>query len=210
MSKDHDRKPGNGAPADGITRRGFMGVLGAGAVSTVVSPKALVPPAPRVVAAGETVAITLHVNREAHRVEVEPRWTLLHVLREVLGLTGTKPGCERGECGACTVLVDGKAMSSCQLLAIELEGAAIETIEGVARPGEPSVVARAFVEHDGLQCGYCTPGQVMTAEALLRANPSPSVEDIRAGMSGTLCRCGAYPHIHRAVAKAAEARRGKS
>jgi xanthine dehydrogenase YagT iron-sulfur-binding subunit len=216
MSKHRDPRPPRDpevapdpGPADpGLSRRGFMSVLGAGAVGSVVSPKALVPAGPRVVAAGDTVTITLDVNGRSHRVAVESRWTLLHVLREVLGLTGTKPGCERGECGACTVLVDGRPRPSCLMLAVEAEGAVIETIEGVARRDQPSVVAHAFVEHDGFQCGYCTPGQVLAAEGLLRANPSPTAEDIRVGMSGNLCRCGAYPHIHEAVAAAAVAMKG--
>lgn len=195
-------------PDAGLSRRGFMGVLGAGAVGSVVSPQTLVPPGPRVVAAGDTVTIALEVNGRTHRVAVEPRWTLLYVLREVLGLTGTKPGCERGECGACTVLVDGRPRPSCLILAVEAEGVVIETIEGAARPDQPSHVAHAFVAHDGFQCGYCTPGQVMAAEGLLRANPAPTADDIRVGMSGNLCRCGAYPHIHEAVAAAAAAIQG--
>jgi xanthine dehydrogenase YagT iron-sulfur-binding subunit len=193
----------------GISRRGFIGTVGAGAVGVVVARGVeAAQPATRVVAAGETIAITLNVNGRTHRVLVEARWTLLHVLREVLGFTGTKPGCERGECGACTVLIDGVTRNSCLTLAVEAEGREIRTIEGVARPDQPSVVARAFVEEDGFQCGYCTPGQVMAAVGLLAQNPAPSSEDIRLGMSGNLCRCGAYPHIHRAVAKAAENERG--
>jgi xanthine dehydrogenase YagT iron-sulfur-binding subunit len=160
------------------------------------------------VAAGGTVEIALDVNGHTHRLHVEPRWTLLHVLREVLGLVGTKPGCERGECGACTVLVDGVTHDACMLLAVEVEGRAIRTIEGVARPDRPSAVVQAFVEEDAFQCGYCTPGQVMAAEGLLAGMPHPTPEEIRAGMSGNLCRCGAYPHIFRAVERAAAAKRG--
>jgi xanthine dehydrogenase YagT iron-sulfur-binding subunit len=193
----------------GLSRRGFIGTVGAGAVGVVVAGAAQAAPAgPRVVSAGELVSITLSVNGREHRVSVEARWTLLHVLREQLGFTGTKPGCERGECGACTVLIDGVTRNACMTLAVEAEGRDVRTIEGVARPDQPSVVARAFVEEDGFQCGYCTPGQVMAAVGLLAQTPQPTTEDIRLGMSGNLCRCGAYPHIHRAVAKAAENARG--
>jgi xanthine dehydrogenase YagT iron-sulfur-binding subunit len=139
-------------------------------------------------------------------LRVEPRQTLLEVLRDSLGLTGTKPGCERGECGACTVLIDGVPRYSCLTLAVEAEGHSITTIEGLN--GEKlSAVQQGFVEQDGMQCGYCTPGQVMAAEGLLRRNPDPSLDEIRMGMSGNLCRCGAYDHIFKSVRRAAELRK---
>jgi len=155
----------------------------------------------------ELVRLVLNVNGEKHVLMVEPRWTLLHVLRDRLGLTGTKQGCERGECGACTVLIDGVARYSCMTLALEAEGAEITTIEGLMRGNELGPVQQAFREEDGFQCGYCTPGQIMNAEALLRKNPNPTLEEIREGMSGNLCRCGAYAHIFRAVERAAELKR---
>ena len=193
----------------GISRRTFIGTLGAGAAGLLVPPVAEAAGASaRVVAAGATVEVTLRVNGQAHRLEVEPRWTLLHALREVLQLTGTKPGCERGECGACTVLIDGLTRNACMTLAVEVEGREIRTIEGTARPDRPTAVAQAFVDEDAFQCGYCTPGQVMAAEGLLARTPEPTLEEIRTGMSGNLCRCGAYPHILTAVARAAAERRG--
>jgi xanthine dehydrogenase YagT iron-sulfur-binding subunit len=123
-------------------------------------------------------------------------------------MTGTKLGCERGECGACTVLIDGIARYSCLTLALEAEGKQITTIEGLLEGSKLGPVQQAFVEHDAFQCGYCTPGQVMAAEGLLRKIPHPDIEQIREGMSGNLCRCGAYQHIFRAVQKAAELRKG--
>jgi xanthine dehydrogenase YagT iron-sulfur-binding subunit len=122
-------------------------------------------------------------------------------------MTGTKPGCERGECGACTVLIDGNPRYACLTLALEAAGHEITTVEGLMNGEQLGPVQKAFVEDDAMQCGYCTPGQVMAAEGLLRANPNPSLEEIRLGMSGNLCRCGAYDHIFKAVQRAAQARR---
>jgi xanthine dehydrogenase YagT iron-sulfur-binding subunit len=139
-------------------------------------------------------------------VAVEPRTTLLDVLRGPLGLTGTKPGCERGECGACTVLVDGRTRYSCMTLALEAEGTEITTVEGLLRGEGLGDVQQAFVEHDGFQCGFCTSGQVMAVEGLLRANRQPSAREIREAVSGNLCRCGAYAHIFKAAGRAAELR----
>jgi xanthine dehydrogenase YagT iron-sulfur-binding subunit len=131
------------------------------------------------------------------------------VLREVIGLTGAKPGCERGECGACTVLIDGIPRYACLTLAVEAQGHEITTLEGLMNGETLGPVQAAFVEADALQCGYCTPGQIMAVEGLLRANPNPSVEEIRRGVSGNLCRCGAYQHIFKAARRAAELKGGK-
>jgi len=147
--------------------------------------------------------IVLTVNGRPRSLLVEARWTLLFVLREQLGLTGTKLGCERGECGACTVLVDGVPRYACLTLAVEAVGHEITTLEGLLQGEELGTVQQAFVEHDAYQCGYCTPGQVMAVEGLLRANPSPDLEQIRVGVSGNLCRCGAYANIFRAAQAAA-------
>jgi xanthine dehydrogenase YagT iron-sulfur-binding subunit len=160
------------------------------------------------VPAAEPSKLTLVVNGRTHKVLVEPRDTLLVVLREKLGLTGTKPGCERGECGACSVLIDGVARYSCLTLALEAEGKAVTTVEGLMNGEELGPVQKAFAEEDAFQCGYCTPGQVVAAEGLLRANPEPTLDEIRHGMSGNLCRCGAYAHIFNAVGKAAQIRKG--
>jgi xanthine dehydrogenase YagT iron-sulfur-binding subunit len=145
------------------------------------------------------VPVTLQVNGMEQMVFVEPRRTLLDALRVDLALTGTKLVCGQGNCGACTVHVDGEAMYSCLLLAVECEGKQITTIEGIAPAGELHPVQRAFVANDALQCGFCTPGQVMAATALLERNPNPSDEEIIQGMSGNLCRCGAYRGIIRAL-----------
>jgi aerobic-type carbon monoxide dehydrogenase small subunit (CoxS/CutS family) len=145
------------------------------------------------------VPVTLQVNGMEQMVYVEPRRTLLDALRVDLALTGTKLVCGQGNCGACTVHVDGEAMYSCLLLAVECEGKQITTIEGIAPAGELHPVQRAFIANDALQCGFCTPGQVMAATALLERNPNPSDEEIIQGMSGNLCRCGAYRGIIRAL-----------
>jgi xanthine dehydrogenase YagT iron-sulfur-binding subunit len=148
------------------------------------------------------------INGRRQRVAVEPRWSLLRVLRDELGMTGTKVGCERGECGACTVLIDGIPRYACLTLALEVEGHEVTTVEGLLQGERLGAVQQAFVEEDGMQCGYCTPGQVMAAEGLLRSNPQPTLDEVRLGLSGNLCRCGAYGHIVRAVRRAAELRRG--
>jgi xanthine dehydrogenase YagT iron-sulfur-binding subunit len=191
----------------GVSRRGFIASVGTGALGAVVATGVSGGETPAA-AAGELRAITLEVNGQRQRVQVEPRWTLLFVLRERLGLTGSKPGCERGECGACTVLVDGVPRYACLTLAVEAEGRAVTTIEGLLDGEALGPVQRSFAAEDALQCGYCTPGQIMAAEGLLRANPSPSTAEIRVAMSGNLCRCGTYPHITKAVRRAAAARQG--
>lgn len=145
--------------------------------------------------------VSLVVNDTSYTLDVEPRRTLLDALREDIHLTGAKPGCNMGNCGACTVLLDGEAVYGCLVLAVECEGRNVTTIEGLARNGELDPVQRAFIEHDALQCGFCTPGQVLALKALLARNPHPSEEEIERGMSGNVCRCGAYPKI-RAVARA--------
>ena len=154
--------------------------------------------------AGELVKVALDVNGQTYSLMVEPRWSLLHVLRDRLGLTGTKQGCERGECGACTVLIDGVARYSCLTLALEAAGTQVTTLEGLMRGGQLGPVQQAFMEEDALQCGYCTPGQIMNVEGLLRKTPNPTLEQIREGVSGNLCRCGAYANIFRAAQRAAE------
>lgn len=147
--------------------------------------------------------ITLTVNGENHELLVEPRKLLSDALREDCGLTGTHVGCEHGVCGACTVLVDGKATRSCLTYAIQMEGHAISTIEAVARQGQLSPLQQALHEEHGLQCGFCTPGIVMTFEAFLGKNPDPSEAEIREALSGNLCRCTGYHNIVRAIRKAA-------
>jgi xanthine dehydrogenase YagT iron-sulfur-binding subunit len=142
--------------------------------------------------------ITLCVNGVEHALVVEPRRTLLDALRCDLHLTGTKKVCDMGDCGACTVLADGRAMYACLLLAVDCEGRQITTIEGVSRDGQLDAVQQAFVEADAFQCGFCTPGQIMSLRALLNETPTPSDEEILRAVSGNLCRCGAYLNILRA------------
>ena len=146
----------------------------------------------------------LEINGRGHELALEPRVTLLDALREHLGLTGTKKGCDQGQCGACTVHVDGARVLSCLTLAAQVEGRAVTTIEGLSEPGgELHPVQRAFLAEDAFQCGYCTPGQIMSAVACIREGHAGSEGEIREYMSGNLCRCGAYPHIVAAVREAA-------
>jgi xanthine dehydrogenase YagT iron-sulfur-binding subunit len=148
----------------------------------------------------------LEINGERHVLTLEPRVTLLDALREYLGLTGTKKGCDQGQCGACTVHVDGERVLACLTLAVQAEGRAITTIEGLSHPGgEVHPVQQAFMDEDAFQCGYCTPGQIMSAVACIREGHTGSDDEIREFMAGNLCRCGAYPNIVSAVRKAAEA-----
>jgi xanthine dehydrogenase YagT iron-sulfur-binding subunit len=203
MEKDTDS--GHQTPSAGFSRRGFLGSVSEGVIGIAAVASAPAAPLPPVQAV-DGLKISLTINEQSHHLRVEPRQTLLEVLRDSLGLTGTKPGCERGECGACTVLIDGVPRYSCLTLAVEAEGHAITTIEGLS--GEKlSPVQQGFAEQDGMQCGYCTPGQVMAAEGLLRRDPDPSLDEIRMGMSGNLCRCGAYDHIFKSVRRAAALRK---
>ena len=150
-------------------------------------------------------AVTITVNGELRTAEVEPRTLLVHLLREHLNLTGTHVGCDTSNCGACTVWLDGEAVKSCTLLAVQANGREVTTIEGISENGELHPMQRAFHEHHALQCGYCTPGMVMTAIKLLEANPAPTDAEIRHGLEGNLCRCTGYENIVRAVRRAAEA-----
>jgi xanthine dehydrogenase YagT iron-sulfur-binding subunit len=206
---DEGRKKKGRRGSGGITRRGFISSVGVGVVAATTAGRLEAEAEATPVAAGEMVEVTLVVNGHHHRLLVEPRWSLLFVLRERLGLTGAKASCERGECGACTVLLDGLPRYACMTLAVEAELSEITTVEGLLQGEELADVQQAFAQEDAFQCGYCTPGQVIAAEALLRTNAQPTEEQIRNGMSGNLCRCGAYAHITRAVARAAQAREAK-
>ena len=148
--------------------------------------------------------ISLTVNRGTHTMDVEPRASLLDALRDGVGLTGAKHGCDRGECGTCTILVDGRPIYGCLALACEYQGRSIETIEGLADGDELHPLQRAFVAADALQCGFCTPGQILSATALLRAHRRPTDAEITHAMAGNLCRCGTYPKIRKAIRLAAE------
>lgn len=211
---DHMTKNDRSCPSTrgkGFTRRGFIKSVGAstvGLMATTMATPSRAEKKEEVVGPQDRTRITLNINGYDHRVDVEPRWTLLDVLRDVLEFTGTKEGCSRGECGSCTVLIDDVPRYACLNLAVEVQGTRIETIEGLKRGETPGPTQRAFMEEDAFQCGYCTPGQVMAAEGLLRKKPAPDLDEIRLGMSGNLCRCGAYEHIFRAVDNAAKRKKG--
>lgn len=192
----------------GMTRRRFMTSVGAGVTTAAaIGAGPRVATASPVAEAGVRADVVLRVNGRRRRISVEPRTTLIEAIRDGLGLTGTKPGCERGECGACTVLIDGRPRYACMTLALEAEGADVTTVEGLLQGETLGPVQQAFVEHDAFQCGYCTSGQVMAVEGLLRRDADPSLEKIREGLAGNLCRCGAYTHIFAAATKAAALKR---
>jgi xanthine dehydrogenase YagT iron-sulfur-binding subunit len=155
--------------------------------------------APPVDSDDSRVSITLRVNGTQHKLAIDPRTTLLDCLREVLHLTGTKKGCDHGQCGACTVHIGSRRMNSCLALAAAHDGGDIVTIEGLGEPGRLHPMQAAFLEHDAYQCGYCTSGQIMSAVALLHEAVGPSDDDVREFMSGNICRCGAYPNIVKAI-----------
>ncbi|MDR3418454.1 MAG: (2Fe-2S)-binding protein [Nevskia sp.] len=161
---------------------------------------------PVAVAGPEPVPVTLKVNGVERTLRLEPRVTLAEALRGPLGLTGTKIGCNRGACSACTVWIDGVTVCSCMILAIDIGARSVTTIEGLAQGETLHPVQAAFIEHDALQCGYCTPGLVMSCAALLRNRPDPAAEEVRAAISGHYCRCGTYPHVVAATLTAAKAR----
>lgn len=185
----------------GFTRRDLVRGAVVGAVSAGVAGKVAAAP-PRALGPGP-VPIELNVNGQRHRMALEPRVVLADALRDRLGLTGTKVVCGRGACGACTVLVEGETACSCLLLAAEVAGKAITTIEGLAADGRLSPIQQAFVAADALQCGFCTSGMIVSCKALLDKNPRPSRDEIRSAVSGNLCRCGTYPHVFDAVERAA-------
>ncbi|EWC40261.1 (2Fe-2S)-binding protein [Stutzerimonas stutzeri] len=159
--------------------------------------------------AGHTCTISLELNGERRELEVQPWTTLLDLLRDQLGLSGTKKGCDHGQCGACTVLLDGRRINSCLTLAVMHDGARLTTIEGLARDATLHPLQAAFVKHDAFQCGYCTPGQICSAAGLVAENRATSRDEIREQMSGNLCRCGAYPNILAAIEDALPMLRGQ-
>ncbi|MCU1286500.1 MAG: Periplasmic aromatic aldehyde oxidoreductase, iron-sulfur subunit YagT [Acidobacteriales bacterium] len=190
----------------GFTRRTFLARMGAtGIVASATSLLHAAPvediqtPAPPTVANPQAVPMVLKVNGKEHRVELEPRVTLLDALRENLQMFGTKKGCDHGQCGACTVHVNGRRVNSCLSFAIMHQGDEITTIEGLAKDDQLHPVQAAFLEHDGFQCGYCTPGQMMSAAALLKEPCGADDDSVRECMSGNICRCGAYQNIVAAV-----------
>ena len=204
-------------PRGAVSRRGFL--LGAGTTAAAAAavgsgligpPAAQARPVSQVAPELGLTTVRFRVNGVAHVVNVEARWTLLEVLRDKLGYTGTKLGCDRAECGACTVVMDGAAVYSCSQLALWADGAEITTIEGLARGDQLHPLQEAFAELDGGQCNYCIPGQIMAAKALLDANPAPTLEEVREGLAGNLCRCANYLHIQEAVLHASRLLRGEA
>jgi xanthine dehydrogenase YagT iron-sulfur-binding subunit len=199
-------------PRNNVSRRSFLkGASLTAAGTTVLNTGLLAQNAAagaNVVGPGAT-AITLRVNGTPKRIEVEPRTTLADALRINLDMTGTKVVCDRGSCSACTVLLDGMPVNSCMTFAIDVGDRNITTIEGLSRGSELHPLQVAFVDHDGMQCGYCTPGMVMSCAALLDRNPNPTMDDVKQACSGNLCRCGTYPKVFEsALAAAKSARKG--
>src|SRR5215471_14591607 len=189
-----------------ISRRKFLQGTGAAIAVATAAPKleAQTPSAGAAVEAVPRTAIRVMVNGAERRIEVEDRWTLVELLRDHFALTGTKIGCDRGECGACTVLLDGKPVYSCSNLAVWADGRSVETVEGLARSGRLDPLQQAFIAHDAPQCGFCTSGQLMSAKGLLTRNPRPTDDEVRAGMTGNLCRCSGYNHYVEAVLAASK------
>jgi xanthine dehydrogenase YagT iron-sulfur-binding subunit len=181
-----------------VSRRGFLKGLGTGAVSMAVTgvPVIPVPEAEAAVPSGAKEAvIRLNVNEREYRLKVKSNWTLLEVLRRELGLTGAKKFCDRGSCGACTVIMDGKPVYACSRLAIEADNRNITTIEGLSDGENLHPIQEAFIEHDGLQCGFCTSGAIMSVKALVDKNPRPTSAEMKEALAGNICRCSAYPKI---------------
>jgi xanthine dehydrogenase YagT iron-sulfur-binding subunit len=203
---------------ENVSRRDFLRGIGASAVTTAaIATGAPPPPAeagepPVPPARGKrlkgTVRVTLNINGQTKSADVEPRTTLLNTLRDHLDLTGAKKICDRGACGGCTVVADGKTVYSCMMLAVDAQGKKITTVEGFGNPDKMSPVQEAFVEHDALMCGFCTPGFVVTCSALLRKNPNPTLQQVKEACAGNTCRCGTYPRVFEAALAAAKKMRG--
>lgn len=197
----------------GLSRRGFLKGVGAGTIAgglvheTAPGPRAVSAAAGDLVGPGK-VPVTLTINGKSHKLEVEPRVTLLDALRNRLDLTGSKKVCDRGTCGSCTVVMDGHAVYSCSVLAVEAEGAEITTVEGVGSPDSLATIQQKFIDHDGLQCGFCTPGFVVACKDFLDHHPNATLEEVQKGLGGNLCRCGTYMGVTEAVLDAAKAMKG--
>ncbi len=198
--------------ASGLSRRGFLKGIGVGGVASGLATATglqLDTEAQdlKVKGPGE-IPVALKINGKSHKLQIEPRVTLLDALRNRLDLTGAKKVCDRGTCGACTVLVDGQPVYSCSMLAIEAEGREVTTIEGIGTPGRLNEVQKAFIRNDGQQCGFCTPGFVMATTAFVRSHPNCTVDEARSGLGGNLCRCGTYAGIMLAAVDASGGKKG--
>jgi xanthine dehydrogenase YagT iron-sulfur-binding subunit len=195
----------------GLSRRDFIkgmggGVLGSAALISTISKCAPEKKGPHgsVIRGPEKVKVSFRINGKRHSLDLDPQVTLLDALRNHLDYTGTKQVCNRGECGACTVLLNGKSVQACSMFALDADGAEIETVEGLADGNRLHPIQESFVKHDAMQCGFCTSGFIMSSAALLRKNPTPSMDEIKLGVAGNLCRCGTYPNIFKAVDEAAK------
>ena len=198
-------------PSAGFSRRSFIrGVgIGGGAVgSGILQTEAVAEPAAATAVGPGPVPITLQINGKPHKLSVEPRVTLLDALRDQLNMTGAKRVCDRGTCGACTVILGGKAVYACAVLAVDAQDKPIETVEGLAAGGRLHPVEAAFVNNDAQQCGFCTPGFVMAVKSFLNNNPNPTYEQVKEGLGGNLCRCGTYMGVRKAALEAAKQMRG--
>jgi aerobic-type carbon monoxide dehydrogenase small subunit (CoxS/CutS family) len=210
VSRDkREEKNGNGVPgpSTGLSRRGFIQGAGLTAASVTLldsATEALAAARPPNVMGPGTVPLTLRVNGTPRKLEVEPRTTLAEALRGPLGMTGTKVVCDRGACSACTVFLNGTPVTSCMTLALDVGAREVTTIEGLAKGTHLHPVQEAFIAHDALQCGFCTPGMVMSCAALLARNPHPTLDDVKDATSGNLCRCGTYPKVFEATLAAAK------
>jgi xanthine dehydrogenase YagT iron-sulfur-binding subunit len=208
MSKHKSSPPDNPL---GFSRRSFLKGAGVAATSTAVLNSGLLgqaSEAPSNVIGPEATSVALNINGAVKHVSIEPRTTLAEALRHELHLTGTKIVCDRGSCSACTVMLDGMPVNSCTTFALDAVDRKITTIEGLGNPEHLHPVQAAFVEHDGMQCGYCTPGMVMSCAALLERNPDPAAADVQQAISGNICRCGTYPKVVEAVLATARSRKG--
>jgi xanthine dehydrogenase YagT iron-sulfur-binding subunit len=188
----------------GVSRRDFLKISGISAIPLVAGPEVVIAADKKVPVYGPgKLAMEFTINRKKYKTNLEPRVTLLDALRDHFQLTGAKRVCDRGECGACTVLIDDRVVYSCMALAIEAQGSQITTVESLARGNELNPIQQAFVDHDASQCGFCTPGFVMACKAFLDKHPKPTTDDIRRGVSGNFCRCGTYEGIKQAIAQLA-------
>lgn len=214
MSKQDEKEKQGDSRFGRFTRRGFLKGAGLTAAGAAIMENGLLgskdaaaaEPEPVIVGPGR-VPLTLRVNGSAHRVNVEPRTTLAEALRFELGLTGTKVVCDRGSCSACTVWLDSTPVCSCMTLAVDVGARKVTTIEGLAQNEELHPVQEAFIEYDAMQCGFCTPGMIMSCAALLKQKANPTLEDVKQATSGNLCRCGTYPKVFEATLAAAKASR---
>ena len=206
-----EKRPIRKSPG-GVTRRDFLKGVGTGALGSAVLPglaaQDAIPTKKGRVPVFDRKTIALTVNGAALTLPVAANETLLDVLREKLGLTGAKRVCDRGECGGCTVLIDGAPVYACMTLAVRADRRSVTTVEGLAKGAKLHPVQEAFIEHDGYQCGFCTPGFIMTTAGFLAANSSPSLDEIKQALSGNLCRCGNYAKIYKAVSSAAAKMKG--